>query len=346
MRKKLLCMILALTLILSVTACSPKQDASSGKSSGEIKVTDAIGREVTLAAPATKVVGTHNPSLNTAVVIGGGGKYIAGFGNKDMARGLYEEVIDGYNDLPQIGKGKDINMETVMELGADLAILPERFASQADQFAEVNVPAVVALPNDESFDTVTNSLKIVGKALGEYKRAEEITSFIGDKIDSVSKKVGAASEKPSILFLGGTSPLTVAPDAMIQTYIIEKAGGANAVSGLDKKGEFADVSIEQIVGWNPDIIWVPSYAKYKVEDILNDPAWSSIKAVQDKAVYVFPSSLEPWDYPTASSVLGVCWAANNLHGDLYSSDDFMKDVDAFYQMVYGKTFTKEQLGLQ
>ncbi|MBO3282578.1 ABC transporter substrate-binding protein, partial [Intestinimonas butyriciproducens] len=70
-------------------------------------------------------------------------------------------------------------------------------------------------------------------------------------------------------------------------------GGANAVSGLDKKGEFADVSIAQIVGWNPDIIWVPSYAKYKVEDILNDPAWSSIKAVQDKAVYVFPSSLEP-----------------------------------------------------
>lgn len=215
MKKKLLCMILALTLILSVTACSPKQDASSDKTSGEIKVTDAIGREVTLTAPATKVVGTHNPSLNTAVVIGGGGKYIAGFGNKDMARGLYEEVIDGYNDLPQIGKGKDINMETVMELGADLAILPERFASQADQFAEVNVPAVVALPNDESFDTVTNSLKIVGKALGEDKRAEEITSFIDDKINNVSKKVGAASEKPSILFLGGTSSLTVAPDAMI-----------------------------------------------------------------------------------------------------------------------------------
>lgn len=346
MKKKLLCMILALTLILSVTACSPKQDASSDKTSGEIKVTDAIGREVTLTAPATKVVGTHNPSLNTAVVIGGGGKYIAGFGNKDMARGLYEEVIDGYNDLPQIGKGKDINMETVMELGADLAILPERFASQADQFTEVNVPAVVALPNDESFDTVTNSLKIVGKALGEDKRAEEITSFIDDKINNISKKVGAASEKPSILFLGGTSSLTVAPDAMIQTYIIEKAGGTNAVSGLDKKGEFADVSIEQIVGWNPDIIWVPSYAKYKVDDILNDPAWSSIKAVQNKAVYVFPSSLEPWDYPTASSVLGVCWAANNLHGDLYNSDDFMKDVDAFYQMVYGKTFTKEQLGLQ
>lgn len=61
MRKKLLCMILVLTLILSMTACSPKQEDSSDKASGEIKVTDAIGREVTLPAPATKVVGTHNP---------------------------------------------------------------------------------------------------------------------------------------------------------------------------------------------------------------------------------------------------------------------------------------------
>ena len=52
-------MILVLTLILSMTACSPKQEDSSDKASGEIKVTDAIGREVTLPAPATKVVGTH-----------------------------------------------------------------------------------------------------------------------------------------------------------------------------------------------------------------------------------------------------------------------------------------------
>lgn len=78
------------------------------------------------------------------------------------------------------------------------------------------------------------------------------------------------------------------------------------------------MSIEQIVGWNlPLILSGYLYAKYKADDLLNDPAWSNIKAVQDKAVYVFPSSLEPWDYPTASSVLGVCWAANNLHGDLY-----------------------------
>ena len=76
--------------------------------SEEIVLVDVIGREVVLEKPATKVVGTHNPTLNAAVVLGGGRKYIAGFGNKEMSRGLYEAVIDDYDGLVQIGKGTQL----------------------------------------------------------------------------------------------------------------------------------------------------------------------------------------------------------------------------------------------
>ena len=112
----------------------------------EITLTDVVGREVTLAEPASRVVGTHNPSMNTAIVLGGGGKYLAGFGNKEMADGLYEYVIEDFDSLTQIGKGSNINFETVASLDADLAILPERFADLAEQFEAVGVPAIVALP--------------------------------------------------------------------------------------------------------------------------------------------------------------------------------------------------------
>jgi len=47
------------------------------------------------------------------------------------------------------------------------------------------------------------------------------------------------------------------------------------------------------VGWNPDVIWVPNYADYTVEDVLNAPEFSSITAVQNGAVYTFPCELEP-----------------------------------------------------
>jgi len=133
---------------------------------------------------------------------------------------------------------------------------------------------------------------------------------------------------------------------MIQTSLIEAGGGVNAVSGVDGVGKFIDVSIEQIISWNPEVIWIPQYADYTIDDLLNDPAWSSISAIQNKRVFEFPSQLEPWDQPTAVLALGIDWALNNLHPDLYSSEALMENVDEFYTIVYDKTFTAEQLGIE
>ncbi|MDL2257762.1 ABC transporter substrate-binding protein [Eubacteriales bacterium OttesenSCG-928-K08] len=313
---------------------------------GEIALTDVVGRTVTLPGAATKVVGTHNPSMNTAIVLGGGGKYLAGFGNKEMADGLYQYVIENFDSLTSIGKGKNINFETVASIGADLAILPERFTDQAEQYEAVGVPAIVALPNTESFDTIKNSLTLVAKALGEEARAAEICEFFDNQVTKAKEVSSKASRQPSVMFLGGSSMLTVAPEAMIQSYIIEAAGGKNAVTGIDVKGEFAEVNLEQIIVWNPDVIWIPAYADYTVDDILNDAGWTATNAVKNKAVYQFPSALEPWDYPTASCCLGVCWATNNLHPELYTKDELMADVDAYYTLVYGRTFTAEELGIK
>jgi iron complex transport system substrate-binding protein len=313
----------------------------------KITVTDVIGRVITLDKPASAILGTHNPSLNTGIVLGGGDKYIAGFGNKKMADKLYDYVMEDYESIVQIGMGKNVNYETVVSLGKNnVAILPERFKDQAEQYEKVGIKAVVALPNTESFDTIKNSLEIVGKVLGEDKRAATINAFIDNTISEVKALASKAQRKASILFLGSSSPLSVATDSMIQTDIIAMAGGANAVRGVDVKGSFAEVNIEQIIAWNPEIIWIPKYAKYTVESLLKDPKWSGIRAIKNKAVYQFPSEMEPWDYPTASAVLGLSWGLHSLHPELYSLDDVMKKANEFYDMVYGVTFTAEQLGLR
>ena len=132
---------------------------------------------------------------------------------------------------------------------------------------------------------------------------------------------------------------------MIQTEIMEKAGAKNAVTGLTVYGDFAEVSAEEIVGYNPEIIWIPNYASYTVEDVLNDDAFKGTDAVKNGKVFVFPCELEPWDYPTATCVLGLAWAAQNLHGDLYSQDDMVEACDTLYGTIYGRTFTLEEMGL-
>ena len=112
---------------------------------------------------------------------------------------------------------------------------------------------------------------------------------------------------------------------------------------MDVLGSFADVSAEEIVGWNPDVIWVPAYADYTVEDVLNAPEFSSITAVQNGAVYTFPSYLEPWDYPSASACLGAAWAAYNLHPEVYTYEELLTDINGLYELLYGQTFTAEQI---
>lgn len=311
-----------------------------------IVIVDVLGREVTLQQPATKLAGTHNPTLNAAVVLGGGGKYLVGFGGKSMGRGLYEQVVEGFDELPEVGKSSNINMESVIASGADLIILPERHQDVVPQFEAVNLPVLVILDSTESFETVKQTLKLLGMAIGENEKVEKLASFIDSQLENAQTLLKDATEKPSVLFLGSSSALSVAPGSMIQTSLIEAGGGVNAVSGVEGLGGFVDVSIEQIVAWNPDTIWFPQYADYTAEDLLNDPAWSSISAIQNKRVYEFPSKLEPWDQPTAAVTLGIDWALYNLHPDLFNFEALMKNVDEFYTLVYGKTFTAEQLGIE
>ncbi len=364
--RRWIALLLALVLALALAACGAPtnepgapaedpaapteevQEPAAPEAEWPRTITDLAGNTLELEAPVTGVVGTHNPTMNLAIVLGGGGKYITGFGNKEMADELYSYVFPELaNDVPQIGKGKNINYETVLSLEPQLAILPERFAYMVEEFGDVGVPAVVVLSSTESFESIQDSLLLMGSILGEDARAAEIVDMMQSiEDDVVSATAGVAdADKPSVIFLGSSSMLSVATDSMIQTEIMEKAGAVNAVTGLTVYGSFADVSAEDIVGWNPDIIWVPNYADYTVEDVLNDPMFASITAVKNGDVYYFPSALEPWDYPTASCVLGLAWAASVLHPDLYSQDQLMAAADDFYSLIYGQTFTAEQLGL-
>ncbi len=366
--KKIIALLLTLTLVLSLAACgaapaptptepapapteAPAPAATEAPAPTEAPewpktIVDVMGNELTLEEPATRLVGTHNPTMNMAVILGGGGKYIAGFGNKEMADVLYSYVYPELkDDVIQIGKGKNINYETVLTTDADLAILPQRFAYMVEEFNAVGIPAIVILTSKESYDTIRNALTLVGQVTGEEERASKIIAYFDGVINKLNERTASVTEKPSVMFLGSSNMYSVAPGAMIQSDIMATAGAVNAVTGVDVQGSFADVSAEEIVGWNPDIIWVPEYADYTAEDVLNAPEFQSITAVQNGAVYTFPSNLEPWDYPSTSACLGAAWATWNLHPELYSYDELMADINGLYDLLYGQTFTAEQIGI-
>ena len=86
---------------------------------------------------------------------------------------------------------------------------------------------------------------------------------------------------------------------------------------------------------NPDMIVIPAGASFTKEDILKDKQLSSLKAVQNKAIYQMPQGLEEWDAPVPSGILGSMWLASILHEDQYSFETFQKDAKDFYKTFYG-----------
>ncbi|MCQ2752023.1 MAG: ABC transporter substrate-binding protein [Coriobacteriales bacterium] len=340
---------LAMLAALLVVACAAfvgcGESSTPQKSTGAVNIKDATGADFHLDKPVDKVVGTHNPTLNCVVVVGGGGKYLAGFGEKNKADGLYKEVIEDWDKLEQIGKGKNVNYETVAKSGAQLVVLPERQKAMAKDYKDkAGLDSLIALPNKESFDTVKESLERIGAIFGENERVKQVNAEFDKLIKSAKDACASAKDKPSVVFMGDNR-YEVATSSMIQTDIIDAVGATNAVSGDYKEGEFAEVDAETIVKFNPEVIWIPAYADYTAEDILADEKLASVQAVKDKKVYKFPSALEPWDYPTASTCLGVCWAAYNLHPDQFSKDKLQQSCDEFYKLLYNKSFTLDQLGV-
>ena len=254
--------------------------------------------------------------------------------------------------MPTVYNNHDFDMDAIRSMNAELAILPESQAKREKEFKEAGVDSFFVQPKRESLDVVKETINKIGLLVGDSDRAKMLNNTFDEIIKDVIDKTANVNADARIVFMGQNSNQVVATE-MIQNNIIEQAKGVNAVVEYDKQkddvnfeaGQYAEVEMSTLAEINPDIIIVPNYAKFTINDILAAPELANTKAIQNKKVYMFPSLLEPWDYSTLSCCLGICWTANLLHPNEFTHVDMQKDVDKFYTTLYNKKFSAEKLGI-
>lgn len=316
----------------------------------KIHVQDATGKDFTFDKPLTRLTGSHNPTLNAVVAVGGGGKYLCGFGYKPKAEGLYKEVINNWDELKSVYQEHDFDYDAIKESNAELAVLPESQSKRIAEFEKCGVDSFVLSPNKESLQTVKDSITRVGKLVGDEQHASEINKMYDDIINNAKNAIGQEKKNFSIMMMGA-SKNEVVPAKMIQDEIIEQINCVNAVTKYAEDnnikyedGTYAKIDASTFVAMDPNCILIPNYAKFGINDILNDPQYANMKAVKNKQVYTIPSNLEPWDYSTVSSCLAICCGAHYVYPEKFSEAQMQAACDKFYNTLYNKTFTREQLG--
>lgn len=307
----------------------PSSAADAG-TSGAIKITDAVGREVVLDKPADKIVSGYYITTSMMIALGIEDKLV-GIESKAASRPIYGLAAPELLNLPDVGTAKEFNLEGCISLEPDLVVLPKRLSEQAETLSGMGIAVLVVNPEDT--DLLLETISMIGQAAGAKEQAEKLISYYDTKLEELDKISGEKTEKPSVYIAGTSSVLTAAAPAMYQNSVIETAGGVNAASDLTDKG-WANISYEQLIAYNPDILVIIPEADFTKEDVMKDGQLAEINAVKNAQVYEMPEDFEAWDSPVPSGILGCMWLSSIINEDKYPFDTFAEEAADFYKEFY------------
>ncbi|ACN14454.1 Fbp2 [Desulforapulum autotrophicum HRM2] len=301
---------------------------------------DMVGRTVSLTRPVNRIVTTFKPTTLCLFSMGLQDKLV-GIDTSSKKDPLTLAVMPDVAKLTAVGsKSTGINFETVTSLKPDLVIL---YAQKdgfdlAQRLGVMEIPSIIILP--ESFESVKTSLNIIALAAGVPERADRVVKLMDGVLLMVDHRVATlgVQEQKTGYFASSRGLFSTATGSMLQDEIFQRAGVVNVAHDL--QGYFQDISPEQLLRWNPDLMVISQHLHNPVAKRLNDPVLRRVKAVANRDVYRSPSNLAPWDFPSPLAVLGTLWLANRAYPDLFSDIDLGVEVDRFHAELFGRTMTE------
>jgi iron complex transport system substrate-binding protein len=327
---------------------TPSQAAYPATSAPAIQtpltVVDALGREVSLSAPPSRIVITGKGLiliLDAAYMFPEASARIAALGKATQGTGNFTSLIDPSFATKTILE-TDAGAEQIAATQPDLVILKSYLAETVGKPIEaLNIPVIYV--DFETPEQYTRDLAILGKIFQNETRAQELADFYLSKVSQIQTALKDVTTKPRVLMLyyndkDGAVAFNVPPMAWIQTQMVELAGGEPVWGSANPGNGWTVVTLEQIAAWDADQIFLISYLKDSAEitaSLKSDPQWQALRAVKDGHLYGFPADLYSWDQSDSRWILGLSWLAARLHPESFPQFDIIQEAKLFYSQLYG-----------
>lgn len=272
--------------------------------------TDGLGRKVTLAGPAQRIV-TLAPS-NTELL------FALGAGGQMAGRDELSDFPAEAKTVASIGStyGK-LNTEAIVALKPDLILLAEVNTPENVKELESLGLTVYYLSNPQDFPGLYKNLEIVGALTGRAAEAKDLSAKLQARVQAVADKLSAVTAKPKVFYeLDATDPAkpyTVGPGTFMDG-LLNLAGAQNVAAGLGSA--YPQISAEELVKQNPDFILLGDAAYGTTpEAVAARPGWGKLAAVTAKQIFAFDDNLA--SRPGPRLVDGLETLAKLLHPELF-----------------------------
>ena len=322
MVRKILVLILPVMLLLP--ACGPAvisttQPAAITASAvpnpapteaAAISLTDGLGRAVKLATPASRVVSLAPSNTEILFAIGAGSQVVG----RDELSDYPAQVASIQSVGGSMGK---FSTEAIVALKPDLVLATGINPPELVKSLEDLGLTVYYLPNPTTLDGMYANLETTGSLTGHVDETTALVESLKKRVAAVDTKLEGVSTKPSVFYeldaTDASKPYTAGPGTFIDT-LIQQAGGVNVASTL--KDEYPQISLEELVLLNPDIIVLSDSAYGETpEKVAARAGWGTLAAVKNAKVYPFDYHL--LSLPGPRLVDGLEQLAKLLHPELF-----------------------------
>ncbi|MGB6102596.1 MAG: ABC transporter substrate-binding protein [Pusillimonas sp.] len=240
-----------------------------------ITVTDALGRSVTLQAPAKRIILTqarHLPVLAlvhpdpVSILAGWSDEFRTSFSNEYQN---YLERFPAIANIPIVGRHTPdtFSVEQALALQPDLIVLTATFAGvgkgqnpedslMMKQFAAAGIPVIIIDFFVQPMQNTVPSLRALGAAIGQAERSEAFIKLYESHMAAVAERLAdvPAGERPSVFVHAhaGSTDCCNSPGTGTFNDMVEYAGGHNIGSDI-LKTVTGRLSFEYINARNPSI---------------------------------------------------------------------------------------------
>jgi iron complex transport system substrate-binding protein len=292
---------------------------------------DKLGRTVTIRTPVKRAVLYETYEL---LPVTGSWNQVAGISryakDNDLLRAVKPDFL---LHTSLAGSAMDTNAESLLKLKPDV-VLTWTVNPDIIRFLEKKgIPVIAVYP--ESLPELYEVMRLQGKLFGREKNVEKTIARMEEifyMIRSRTASIPVVRRKKAIYLTG--KPTKVNGRVGVTHDLFTMMGLDNGGREIDDRS--AEVSLERIMGWNPDLIFIWGSARYSARDLMNNPQWRHIKAIRNRDVHREPK-WGTWSPRLAPIAL---WMAATAYPDRFRDIDLNKTIDRFFRDVYGIPYAK------
>ncbi|MEB7712640.1 ABC transporter substrate-binding protein [Kluyvera cryocrescens] len=316
-------------------------------------VTDQLGRQITLPDSVNRVVVLQHQTLNLLVQLNAADDIVGVLSSwKKQLGPEFARFMPSIDKMSMPGDLTQVNIESLLALHPQVVFVAN-YAPEPmiQQIQNAGIPVVaISLREDAAGEKnkmnpsmadeeraynegLKQGIRLIGEVVNRQAEASALIDYTFAARAKFNAPVAAIPPAEKVRVYMANPDLNTYGSGKYTGLMMQHAGAMN-VAATTVKGA-RQVSLEQVLKWDPQVIFVQDRYPDVVKQITTDPQWQAIDAVKNHRVWLMPEYAKAWGYPMPEALaIGELWMAKKLYPERYKDIDVDAAAQDYYHRFY------------